>query len=242
MAWPSKCRQCHGPNKFRYDRTMARWLNRLKAWVHQRTRPREDTAIATPQTDSDVLAAWTPTTQVRPGHWRINALLDLPLKPHADMNKSKLWEMFIWRLAASEAKWILHDEESWGPPQRGTIDTATMQPLTDTEADAHHARMMAWWKENQEAPLRPSDPAVAVSVWLWHNGLRDQAVDVFAQIWQTVRAKQQGIPWTVDNALQGFQIAAYRDLHDNDQAEFAAHFRQRHGNPEIERGLGDLTN
>lgn len=54
--------------------------------------------------------------------------------------------------------------------------------------------MMAWWKENQEAPLRPGDAAAAVSVWLWRNGLRDHAVGVFAQIWRAVRAKQDGIP------------------------------------------------
>lgn len=35
-----------------------------------------------------------PTTQIRPGYWRMNPLLDLPRKPYAGMNKTRLWQMF----------------------------------------------------------------------------------------------------------------------------------------------------
>ncbi|VBA59718.1 hypothetical protein [Mycobacterium attenuatum] len=164
------------------------------------------------------------------------------------MDKNKLWEMFIWRLAETETKWILRDEQSWAnPPERNTMDAATLQILSDDEADAAHAERLAWWKENQEAPLRPGDPAAAVSVWLWRNGLHDQAVDTFAYIWRTVRHHQEsspehrGIPWTAENALEGFRIAAYRDWDDADQAEFTTLFRERHVNPEIECGLENLT-
>lgn len=198
---------------------MGQWQDRVRAWVHDRTRPRGCVVLARQQTDAEIIAAWTSTTQVRSGHWRINPLLDLPLKPYAGMDKAQLWEMFVSRLADSESQWILHDEKSWGPPKRSTIDAATMQLLTDAEADAHHARMMAWWKENQETPLRPGDSAAAINVWLWRNGLRDQAVNVFAQIWQKVRAEQEGIRWTVESALEGFRIAAYLDWDDDDQSE-----------------------
>jgi hypothetical protein len=44
--------------------------------------------------------------------------------------------MFVDWLAASEAKWILDDEQFWRPPNRLTVDPDTMQLLTDAEADA----------------------------------------------------------------------------------------------------------
>lgn len=116
-----------------------------------------------------------------------------------------------------------------------------MRVLSDAEADADHAARLAWWKHNQEAPLRPGDLAAAVSVWLWRNGLRDRAVDVFAQIWLTVRGQQERIPWTAENALEGFRVAAYRDWDDSDQTEFADLFRKRYVEPEIEQGVNALA-
>ncbi|OBK02498.1 hypothetical protein A5639_24455 [Mycolicibacterium conceptionense] len=113
---------------------MASWLDSFRAWVHERTRPTGESGMfEQPPTDAEVIAAWTSTTEVRPGQRRVNPLLDLPLAPFAGMNKSRLWEMFVWRLADSEATWILHSEESWGPPTRSTMNFGVMEPLTDAE-------------------------------------------------------------------------------------------------------------
>lgn len=105
------------------------------------------------------------------------------------------------------------------------MDAATMQPLTDAEADERHARMMAWWSHNQEPDLRPSDEAAAVSVGLWRNGLRGQAVDVYARIWKKVCDRpdaEHRVPWPAESALRGFRRAACRDWDDNDQDAFDA--------------------
>jgi hypothetical protein len=219
---------------------MADWISRLRAAVRAFSDP--DTLRSTPAvvTDEEVLAAYEPVTALTAHSWRINPLLDLPLRGYAGMNKHRLWEMFVGQLADKEASWIVDAEKSWGPPKRSTLDV-NMQPLTEEQADARHAEMMAWWQENQEAPLRPSDPAAAVSVWLWRNGLREQAVDVFAHIWRAVRAEQDGIGWTVENALNGFRVAAYRDWDEADQGEFEMLFRARHADPDIDHGLEKLT-
>lgn len=119
-----------------------------------------------------VIAAWDPVTWVG-GRRRVNPLLDLPLKPYAGIGKATVRERVGW-LAERERDGILYDEQSWEPPKCTTVDPATMHPLADAEADARHARMMAWWTQNQEAPLLPRNPAAAVSVWLWRNGLCDQ--------------------------------------------------------------------
>jgi hypothetical protein len=124
-------------------------------------------------------------------------------------------------------------------------DTLDRQ-LSDAEADADYAARLHWWKTNQEPDLRPSDPAAAVSIWLWCNGLHEKAVDIYATIWMKVRAHQreQGrIQWSSDNALDGVRTAATidPDWDDDDQAQFAALFRQRYVDPEIDRGLEDLV-
>jgi len=102
------------------------------------------------------------------------------------------------------------------------------------------------WNGSQEAPLRPSDLAAGVIVWLWRNGLRDEAVSILVQIWRTVRCRQEGnpepcIPWPADSALDGFRIAAYRDWDDEDQTEFAGLFRERFVVQEVERAIEDLS-
>lgn len=73
--------------------------------------------------DAEAIAACEPLTRVG-GSGRVNPLLDLPLKQYAGMDKTKLWEMFVWRLAEGEARWILRDEQSSGPPMRSTMDAA----------------------------------------------------------------------------------------------------------------------
>ncbi|SHQ67495.1 Uncharacterised protein [Mycobacteroides abscessus subsp. abscessus] len=220
--------------------TRTTWIARLRAAAHAFGNPAGDGGPAVAPTDEEILAAFEPITAITAHSWRINPLLDLPLKDYGGMNKVRLWEMFVGQLADSEASWIVDDEKDWGPPSHRAVDL-NGQPLTEQEADSRHAAMMAWWHEHQEAPLRPSDPAAAVSVWLWRNGLHDQAVDVFARIWNAVRAKQHGIGWTVENALEGFRGAAYRDWDDDDQQQFAELFRVRHVDPDIESGLEELT-
>lgn len=220
--------------------TKTSWIDRLRAAAQAFANPAAEHSPAPELTDEEILTAYEPLTALTPGSWRINPLLDLPLKGYGGMNKVRVWEIFMYQLAEAEASWIVDAEKDWGPPSHRTVDL-NGQPLTEQEADDRHARMMTWWQEHQEAPLRPSDPAAAVSVWLWRNGLHDQATDVFARIWHAVRAKQEGIGWTAENALQGFRGAAYQDWNDDDQTQFEALFRQRHVDSEIEHGLEELT-
>lgn len=215
------------------------WTQRVRAAVRAFADPDMSRRPAS-VSDEEIVAAYEPVTALTAHSWRINPLLDLPLKGYAGMNKHRLWEIFVGQLADNEARWIVDDEKDWGPPSRRCVDF-NGQPLTEQQADAAHADTMAWWQENQEAPLRPSDYAAAVSVWLWRNGLREQATDVFAHIWRAVRAEQDGIGWTIDNALDGFRVAAYLDWDQADQIEFAALFRSRHADPDIETGIQELT-
>lgn len=199
----------------------ARW-ERVKTWIHQQTRPAGEVGQAEVLTDAEVIAGWIPVSQISHGHWRFNPLLDLPLQPYAGMDKAKLWEMFVYRLAESEAQNILRLEQAWTTsPERSTIE-----PL--------------------EAPLRPSDLAAAVIVWLWRNGLRHQAIGALERIWRATQhwqkcSPRECIPWPAESALDGLRIAAHRDWDDADQAEFATLFRQRYVDKEIERGIKDLT-
>lgn len=214
--------------------TASTWWERIEPWLHQQSEPAQESAQASTLTDAEIIAAWTPVTQTRPGQWRFNPMLDLPLKPYAGMDKNKLWEMFLYRLAESETQNILQAEQSWAESlERHSIDIDSAPP----PGEAH----------NKEAPLRPSDLAASVVVWLWHNGLRHEAIGVFLQIWQSVRHRQEHspqprIPWPAESALEGFRVAAYRDWDDNDQAEFAALFHERFVVKEIERGLESLIN
>ncbi len=220
------------------------WWDRLRGWIHERTRPHTASSTPQPVTDEHLRAAWEPLAQVTPHSWRANALLDVPLAPHAGMSKVWIWSRFVDWLVDREDGWISDDEQTARPPRWTTMDAATMQPLTDAEADERHARMMAWWSHHQEPALRPSDDAAAVSVWLWRNGLRDQAVDVYARIWQKVcdrRLSEDRLPWPAESALRGFRSAAYRDWDDGDQAEFDELFTQRYVTPGIDDGLGNLT-
>lgn len=167
------------------------------------------------------------------------SVLDLPLEPYAGMTTNTFWGMFVWRLADTEAKCIVGEEEQvWAESaSRNGLDVPI--GLSKEEARADYSARLAWWKENQELLLRPGSSTVAVIVWLWHNGLHDQAAELFACIWHTVRANHQSrqrIPWTAENALSGFRVAAHRDWDDGDHAEFAALFRQRHVNPETQCG------
>ncbi|MBN7438804.1 hypothetical protein IUS38_24795 [Mycobacteroides abscessus subsp. abscessus] len=219
------------------------WMTRLRAGVRAVKDPgllHQPAVASAPPTDAEIVAAYEPVTALTAHSWRINPLLDLPLKGYAGMNKHRLWEIFVGQLADNEARWIATAEKDWGPPSRRMVDLDG-QPLTEAQADARHADMMAWWQENQEAPLRPSDYAAAVSVWLWRNGLREQATDVFAHIWRAVRAEQDGIGWTVESALEGFRVAAYLDWDEDDQRQFATLFRSRHADPEIDSGLEELS-
>ncbi|MGB0970983.1 MAG: hypothetical protein ACPGVG_08475 [Mycobacterium sp.] len=153
------------------------------------------------------------------------------------MNTTTFWGMFTWRLADTEAKCIAREEEQfWAESSlRNALDIP--KGLSREESGADYAARLAWWKENQEPLLRLGTSAAAVIVWLWRNGLHDQAVELFAGIWQTVRANhesRQRIPWTAENALSGFRVAAHRDWDDDDHTEFVALFRQRHINPETQ--------
>lgn len=231
---------------------MNRWLDRTRAWIHHHTRPagaEGDALPAAPPSDEQIRAAWEPTTQLISGSWRDNPLLDLPLKSYAAIDKSYVWSRFVDWQADEEDKYIAYEEDRHARgPQWSNLDAAMMaRQLSDAEADARHAKQLAWWKENQEPDLGPSDRAAAVSVWLWRNGLREKAVDVYATIWSRVRARhrmQDRIEWSADNALNGFRRAATidPDWDDAEQTEFAALFRQRYVDPQINGGLKNLTN
>jgi len=67
--------------------TSPTWWDRIKAWLHEKTRPSGEIPLAPTLTDDEVIAAW----------------LDLPLKRYAGMDKARVWEMFVDWLAASEA-------------------------------------------------------------------------------------------------------------------------------------------
>lgn len=234
-------------NRMETMTTKTAWIDRLRAAAYAFVNPTIDHSAApdsTP-TDEEIRAAWEPITW-RGGVGHINALLDLRLTGYAGMDKIKVWEMFVGTLAERECRWILRDEERQAqrPKPFGRMDPATLQPLTAEEADAQHAARLKAWEANKEPALRPGDPAAAVSVWLWRNGLHEQAVDVFARIWMAVRAEQDRrdrIGWSADDALRGFRVAAYRDWEDDDHAAFEALFRQRYVDPEIDTGLEELT-
>ncbi len=235
----------HQHNRMGTMTTKTTWIDRLRAAAQAFANPAAEHNPAPEPTDEEIRAAWEPITW-RGGVGHINPLLDLPLKDYGGMGKARLWEMFVGKLADHECGWILRDEERQAEPPKpfGRMDPATLQPLTQEEADAQHAARLAVWKANREPALRPGDPAAAVSVWLWHNGLHEQAVDVFATIWMAVRAEQDRrdrIGWSADDALRGFRVAAYRDWDDDDQKQFEALFRQRYVDPEIDTGLHELT-
>lgn len=223
---------------------MTAWWDQLRSWVHERTRPHTTVSVSEPVTDEQVRAAWEPLSPVTAHSWRISPLLDLPLQPYAGMSKVWVWSRFVDWLVNREDEWIALDERGAGPPRRSRMDAATMEMLTDAQADERHARMLAWWSHNQEPDLRPTDQAAAVSVWLWRNGLRDQAVDVYARIWTKVcdRRESEGrLPWPAESSLRGFRRAAYRDWDDDDQSAFDALFIERHVTPGIDDGLGELA-
>ena len=216
------------------------WWERIKAWLHQKTRPAGEIAQSLSLPDVEVMATWMPVTQTSSGNWRFNPVLDLPLKPYAGMDKNKLWAMFVYRLTESEARNILDVEQSWvRVRRRNTIDSAPLEVSFNYEPE---------WKENrenEEPPLRLSDLAAAVIVWLWRNGVRFEAVSVFLSIWQMVRENQERrpqecIPWPAESALEGFRVAAYCDWDDDDQAEFTALVRERYVDREIEQGIKNL--
>lgn len=172
------------------------------------------------------------------------SVFDLPLEPYAGMTMNTLWGMFVWRLADTEAKSIVGEEEQfWAESSpRNALDIPI--GLSKEEAGADYSARLAWWRENQEPLLRPGSSTVAVIVWLWRNGLHDQAVELFACIWHAVRANhesRQRIPWAAENALSGFRVAAHCDWDDGNHAEFAALFRRRHVDPETQRAVADLT-
>lgn len=217
--------------------TVPSWWERIEPWLEQETQPAAADTPASSLTDAEVIAAWTPVTQTPHGHWHSNPLLDLPLKSYAGMDKHKLWEMFVYRLAETEAQNILTAEQVWTESlEHHGLEAASLPDETEG---------LGSWLGNREAPLRPSHLAAGVIVWLWRNGLRYEAIGVFLQIWQTVRSQQessprQRIPWPAESALEGFHAVAYRDWNDTDQAEFAALFHERFVLKEIERGLEDL--
>lgn len=221
------------------------WTARLRAWVHEATRPADEFGPEAPWTDDEVLAR--AELVARDNYERGNGcVLDIPLHPAGGGSKNYIWDRAIRAIAESESRWITNYEQNrqGKPPRRTTMNFATMQPWTEAEADAQHADMMAWWNEHQEVPLRPSDHAAAVSVWLWRNGLRDEAVHVYGRIWMWVREEQQEhnrIPWPADAALEGFREAAYRDWDDDDQQQFADLFRHYYADPEIDEGLKKLA-
>lgn len=215
------------------------WL-RAKAWVHQHTAPDAEIPPTPELTDADLIAAWTPVSLTRSGQLCFNPLLDLPLKPRAGMDKVKLWEMFVYRLVESEVRNILELERSWSKSLECSAvdsDTAGSQQFPPNDSEG---------SRNREAPLRLSDLAAAVIVWLWHNGLHHQAIGLLERIWTTTRDRQENlspecIQWPAQSALEGFRAAAYRDWDDNDQAEFAALFRNRHVDTAVDREIRDLT-
>ncbi|MFV8279834.1 hypothetical protein ACNQPY_26310 [Mycobacteroides abscessus] len=221
------------------------WTQRVRAWIHEATRPDDQFPPEEPWSDDDVLAR--AELLARDNYEQGNGcVLDIPLRPAGGGSKNYIWDRAIRAIAESEARWITaYEKDREGkPPRRTTMNFATMQPWTDEEADARHADMMAWWSEHQEVPLRPSDHAAAVSVWLWRNGLRDEAVHVYGRIWMCVREEQQEhkrIAWTADAALEGFREAAYRDWDDDDQQQFAVLFRHYYVDPEIDQGLKKLA-
>lgn len=61
------------------------------------------------------------------------------------MSKVWVWSRFVDWLADREDDWIAQDERHAGPPRRSRMDAATMEMLTDAQADEPHARMLAWW-------------------------------------------------------------------------------------------------
>jgi hypothetical protein len=200
----------------------------VKRLIHQRDRSGGEIPQSQAATDAQIRAAWTPVAQDHLGRWCFNPFLDLPMQSYAGMDKVKLWEMFVYRLTEGEVQNLLLVERSWAGSGEG--------PAAG-EADV---------KENREAPLRPSDLAAEVIVWLWHNGLHREAVSVLERIWQTMRDRQQRsarecIPWPAQSVLDGFRAAAHRDWNDHDQAEFEAMFRDLHVDKKIEQGLDGLT-
>jgi hypothetical protein len=194
--------------------------------------------MARPLTDAEVIAAWSPVSQDHRGQWRFNPLLDLPLKACAGMDKHRLWEMFVYRLAQSEVQNLLELERSWTScSERRSRESAPMQVLADEQVA---------WNESREAPLRPSDLAASIIVWLWHNGLRREAIGVLERIWQTMRDRQEGsaqkcIPWPAQSMLDGFRAAAHRDWDDNDHAELAVMFRELHVDKKIDQAIDALS-
>ncbi|KPG26220.1 hypothetical protein [Mycobacteroides immunogenum] len=221
------------------------WIDRLRAWIHERTRPIDELPPEQPWTDEQILARADLLAHdaLERGE---GELLDLRLKPYAAVRKDYLWERARSAVIASETAWITHydDEHHGQEPRWSNIDAATMEPLSKDEADIRHAQRMAWWKEHQEVPLRPGDRAACISVWLWRNGLHQRAVDLFAGIWIAVREYQQEqkrIGWSPEAALDGFRRAAYLDWDDDAHADFSALFRQCYIDPEIDRGISELT-
>lgn len=84
-------------------------------------------------------------------------------------------------------------------------------------------------------PLRISDPAAAMRVSLWRNGLHDQAVDVFGANLECGTRRVSRIGWTAEKRVQSFRIAANRNW-GQASAQLEQLFSQRYVDFGIDRG------
>lgn len=197
------------------------WLDRVRIWTTKNRRHRA--------------ASSSPATSP----------LGMTLAPFAGISADYVWSRFVQLLANDQALRIELDEyQQRQPLDLGDLTSAVTRMVTDDRgADGTHTDVAAWWRVNQEPYLRPTPKVAALCVWLWRNGLHAEAVDVYAKIWSTVRARHrenQRIGWPPDTALEAFRDAAYPHWDDADHEWFCTVFRQRHVDPQIDHDLDQL--
>lgn len=210
------------------------WQHRVRRWATKHWR-----RAATP-VPSMALTSAEPDTATSP--------LDPTLAPFAGISVGYVWSQFVQLFADDQATRIELDEYHQRQPLNWSDLTSAVTRMvidddSNIDGDALYPDIAAWWRVNQEPHLRPTPKAAALCVWLWHNGLHAESVDVYGKIWSTVRTRhreEHRIGWPPDAALEGFRHAAYPDWDNANHEQFCTLFRQRHVDPQIDHGLNHL--
>lgn len=207
------------------------WLDKVRLWA---TKHRRRAAASAPPT---VSTSAEPGTAISP--------LDQTLVPLAGISMDYVWNQFVHLFAADQARQIALDEHQQRQPLSLSDITSAMTRMVidedpDIGGDDLHTDVASWLQVNQEPSLRPTSKVAALCIWLWHNGLCNESVDIYGKIWNTVRAlhhDEDRIGWPPDSALEGFRNAAYSHWDNANHKQFCILFRERHVDPQIDRSL-----